>query len=97
MERLTHERANGIRIGYWSPNKKQELVDRLAEYENTMLDSEEILRLKKLDTPKEPEWEYDDECICPNCGKTIEAYDVTRMCRCPECGQRWKFGGRGER
>lgn len=43
MERLTHERANGIRNGYWSPNKKQELVDRLAEYENTGLTPEEIL------------------------------------------------------
>lgn len=30
MERLTHKRENGIKRGYWSPNKKQELVDRLA-------------------------------------------------------------------
>ena len=34
MERLTHKRENGIKRGYWSPNKKQELVDRLAMYEN---------------------------------------------------------------
>ena len=34
MERLTHKRENGIKRGYWSPNKKQELVDRLAIYEN---------------------------------------------------------------
>lgn len=33
MERLTHKRANGIKSGYWSPAKKQELVDRLAIYE----------------------------------------------------------------
>lgn len=33
MERLTHKRENGIKRGYWSPNKKQELVDRLAMYE----------------------------------------------------------------
>ncbi|WP_279220808.1 hypothetical protein [Clostridium sp. OM02-18AC] len=31
MERLTHKRANGIKSGYWSPNKKDELVQRLAE------------------------------------------------------------------
>ena len=31
MERLTHKRENGIKRGYWSPNKKQELVDRLAK------------------------------------------------------------------
>lgn len=35
VERLTHKRANGIKDGYWSPNKKQELLDRLAEYEDT--------------------------------------------------------------
>lgn len=34
MERLTHERKSGMKTGYWSPNKKQELVDRLAMYEN---------------------------------------------------------------
>ena len=37
MERLTHKRSNGIKEGYWSPNKKEELVMRLAEYENTGL------------------------------------------------------------
>lgn len=34
MERLTHKRENGIKRGYWSPNKKQELVDKLAMYED---------------------------------------------------------------
>lgn len=34
MDRLTHERNNGIKTGYWSPNKKEELVQRLAEYED---------------------------------------------------------------
>lgn len=29
MERLTHKRENGIKRGYWSPNKKQELVDSM--------------------------------------------------------------------
>lgn len=33
MERLTHKRKSGMKTGYWSPNKKQELVDRLAMYE----------------------------------------------------------------
>ena len=46
MERLTHERLNGIRNGYWSPNKKQELVDRLAAYENTDLDPEQVEHVK---------------------------------------------------
>lgn len=34
MERLTHKRKSGMKTGYWSPNKKQELVDRLAMYED---------------------------------------------------------------
>ena len=34
MERLTHKRENGTKRGYWSPNKKQELVNRLAMYED---------------------------------------------------------------
>ena len=43
MKRLTHERTNGIKTGYWSPNKKQELVDTLAAYENTELTPEKKL------------------------------------------------------
>lgn len=30
MERMTHERANGIKTGYWSPATKEELVQRLG-------------------------------------------------------------------
>ena len=42
MQRLTHERNNGIKSGYWSPEKKEVLVQRLAAYENTGLEPEEI-------------------------------------------------------
>lgn len=45
MKRLTHERSNGIKSGYWSPNKKDELVQRLAAYENTGVEPEEIKSL----------------------------------------------------
>lgn len=48
MERLTHERSNGIKTGYWSPNKKEELVNRLAEYENTGLTPAQIREIDKL-------------------------------------------------
>ena len=50
MERLTHERTNGIKAGYWSPNKKQELVDTLAAYENTELTPEQIIEMDKMYT-----------------------------------------------
>ncbi len=50
MKRLTHERMNGIKTGYWSPNKKQELVDALAAYENTRLTPEQIIEMDKMYT-----------------------------------------------
>lgn len=42
MQRLTHERCNGIKSGYWSASKKDELIERLAAYENTGLKPEDI-------------------------------------------------------
>ena len=45
MERLTHERSNGIKTGYWSPEKKEVLVQRLAEYENTGLEPDQIRKI----------------------------------------------------
>lgn len=35
MERLTHERVNGIKTGYWSAATEEALVQKLAAYENT--------------------------------------------------------------
>ena len=47
MKRLTQKRANGIKTGYLSASKKDELVARLAEYEDTGLEPAEVLQLKK--------------------------------------------------
>lgn len=52
VERLTHKRANGIKEGHWSPNKKQELVDALAAYEDTGLTPEQIREIDRLYTEK---------------------------------------------
>lgn len=49
MQRLTHERSNGIKTGYWSPEKKEDLVARLAEYENTGLAPDEIESLNEFE------------------------------------------------
>lgn len=49
MERLTSPRCSGIKSGYWSTAKKDELVQRLGqyeEYEDTGLTPEEIRRMK---------------------------------------------------
>lgn len=45
-DRLTNQRNNGIKTGYWSMAKKEELVQRLAEYEDTELTPTEIYGLK---------------------------------------------------
>ena len=49
MNRLTHPRCSGIKEGYWSPAKKEELVQRLAAYENTGCTPEDIRELKELE------------------------------------------------
>lgn len=46
MERLTAPRCSGIKSGYWSAAKKDELVQRLGQYEDTGLTPEEIREMK---------------------------------------------------
>ena len=88
MKRLTHERTNGIKTGYWSPNKKQELVDTLAAYENTKLMPEQIRELKERDTAKAPE-EFDGYWYkCPRCGNYASGLKGNF---CHVCGQRLKW------
>lgn len=47
MERLTHSRSGGIKTGYWSPEKKETLVQRLAQYEDTGYTPEQIRELSR--------------------------------------------------
>lgn len=42
MERLTSQRCSGIKSGYWSTAKKDELIQRLGQYEDIGLTPEEI-------------------------------------------------------
>lgn len=44
-DRLTHKRANGIKDGYWAAATKEQLIQRLAAYENTGLEPREIMQL----------------------------------------------------
>ena len=98
MSRLTHKRNNGIKEGYWSPNKKEELVQRLAEYEDTGLDPEQVQELAERDTAKKPIIIGVNGAIgcrvgeCPKCGGILRSY----MRFCDECGQRLDFGGLDE-
>ncbi len=48
MDRLTNKRVGDCqKRGYYSISNKQDLIDRLAEYENTGLDPEQIKVLQK--------------------------------------------------
>ena len=56
MDRLTAQRCSGIKTGYWSTAKKDELVQRLGQYEDTGLTPEEIKALEDFKNGK------DDQC-----------------------------------
>ena len=49
MERLTAQRCSGIKSGYWSNAKKDELVQRLGQYEDTGLTPDQIRELSRKD------------------------------------------------
>lgn len=101
MERLTHKRENGIKTGYWSPSKKQDLIDRLAEYEDTGLTPEQIRQidvlyaekrreLRERDTPKAAiitGYNFAIGCKVGECPVCgAMTRDIERFCR--DCGQR---------
>lgn len=90
MERLTHERVSGIKKGYWSPKNKQELIDRLAAYEETGFTPEQVQQLKEKDTPKKPiehKTKFAPIYECPLCG----CVDVYMQESCDNCGQKLEW------
>lgn len=42
LKRMTAVRVSGIKTGYWSAHKKEELVQRLGEYEDLGYSPEEL-------------------------------------------------------
>ena len=75
-KRLTHKRVNGIKPGFWTDKKKDELTQRLGEYEDTGLSPEEIIQMKStepvndkfeefLGEVKEALKKYEQDCINP--------------------------------
>lgn len=63
MNRLTHPRGSGIKTGYWSPNKKDELIERLAAYEDTGLTPEQLKEIQRWIPVEEGLPEEDDSVI----------------------------------
>ena len=53
MNRLTSERVNGIKTGYWTSANKEDVVQRLGEYEDLGMDPAEIRKqIFKWRTPQ---------------------------------------------
>ena len=85
--RLTRRDENG----YWSPERKKDLVRALAAYENTGLTPEEIIDLKERDTAMQVEEVHLDEYYCPACGAENNCdQGIVEDRFCPECGQKLK-------
>ena len=53
MERLTAQRCSGIKSGYWSTAKKDALIQRLGQYEDTGYTPEEIKALEDFKNGRE--------------------------------------------
>ena len=93
MQRLTSERCNGIKTGYWSPAKKEDLCQRLGRYEDSGLEPEEIkpvvhahweeVRIPSRDLLGFPDWKRG--YCCSHC--KAESADFRKSFRrCPNCG-----------
>ena len=79
MERLTHERVNGIKTGYWSAATKEVLVQKLAAYENTGYEPDEI-RAAIEQAAKNSETKTATimaECIAGAMKDTLEKYGIS--------------------
>ena len=85
QERMTSERVNGIKSGYWSPARKEELVQRLAEYENigTVEKCREAVEKQK---PKKPKDSLKINPVIDGNGAYVDA-DMTVYLLCPNCGE----------
>lgn len=96
QERMTSERVNGIKSGYWSPARKEELVQRLAEYENigTVEECREAVEKQKPKKPIPVNYQdyagkidntefLEDSYLCPNCKTVIRSGSY-----CGRCGQK---------
>ena len=74
MERLTHIRCNGLKTGYWSPSNKQDLIDRLAAYEDSGLMPEDVKRMVKAAKRKKDEETWED--TADSAGSTTGKRDI---------------------
>lgn len=68
MKRLTAVRCSGIKAGYWSPEKKDDLVQLLGAYEDTGLTPAEVKKMKEKNSTGEESAPYVPEQDNPSGG-----------------------------
>ena len=90
MNRMTHQRCSGIKEGYWSPVKKDALVQRLAQYEDTGLEPAHIKALAARAQPAAPTQGGVSGWLCSSC--TCDIGDLDQPSFCPHCGQALAWG-----
>lgn len=79
MERLTHPRSSGIKTGYWSHSNKQDLIDRLAAYEDSGLMPEDVKTLVSRNKPVTVSLPSGDWWVKDNDGNSVP-WDVIPQC-----------------
>ncbi|MBQ0037825.1 MAG: hypothetical protein KBS74_04040 [Clostridiales bacterium] len=77
MAKLTSERVNGIKTGYWSLAKKDELIQRLGqiEYRSEKLISQicdSLCRMPRGDVPADQLEEFCEHCPATILAKMID-------------------------
>ena len=60
MKRLTHIRLDGLKTNYSSPSNKQDLIDRLAAYEDIGLMPDDVKRMVEAAKRKKDEKTWED-------------------------------------
>lgn len=93
MKAMTAERCSGIKSGYWSAEKKEDLVQQLGLYEHQVLSPAKIEQFQKLRTRLKGAREIVE--LANECGRqsatrpdTSPARSETRAWRTAPCG--WK-------
>jgi hypothetical protein len=99
MERLTRKCGDEYLQPLYLANSgkgftsTKDVVNRLAEYENTGLTPEEIQKMKEKQTPKQVYGAVADlqNRYCPSCHEWMIFEKTGRVNYCPSCGQALKW------
>ena len=79
MERLTHIRLDGLKTNYSSPSNKQDLIDRLAAYDDSGLMPEDVKTLADRNKPVTVSLPSGDWWVKDNDGNVTEEYTYIKL------------------